>query len=253
MRGKPVTALLICFAFAIPTLHAQSQPPAKTVLDGVYSEVQAERGRTFYTSTCGACHGQGMEGVSAPALLGERFVERWREGVVGDIYNYIRERMPPARDRNARPILDDNYLDIVTYILKSNGYRTGSNELAPNMLGSVIFVGKDGPRPVPDGSLVVTVGCLSQIRDDLWSLARATEPMRTRSSTTSTSAELAASAKSNLGTLTFRLTDLEAVPAFMPDTHNGHRMQVKGYLVRQINAERINLSSVEMLDSTCGP
>jgi hypothetical protein len=28
-------------------------------------------------------------------------------------------------------------------------------------------------------------------------------------------------------------------------------MQAKGFLVRQPNAERINLSSIDMLDSTC--
>ena len=45
--------------------------------------------------------------------------------------------------------------------------------------------------------------------------------------------------------------DLEAVPDFTPAAHMGHKMQAKGYLVRQPNAERISLSSMEMLDSKC--
>ena len=54
-----------------------------------------------------------------------------------------------------------------------------------------------------------------------------------------------------LGTLIFRLADLEAVPDFAPDTHKGHKMQAKGYIVWQTNADRISLSSMVMLDSVC--
>ena len=45
---------------------------------------------------------------------------------------------------------------------------------------------------------------------------------------------------------------LEAVPNFTPDSHKGHKMQAKGYVVRQPRAERINLSSIEMLGAECG-
>jgi hypothetical protein len=104
---------------------------------------------------------------------------------------------------------------------------------------------------VPDGALVITVGCLSRDPDGTWILNRATEPVRTREETTSTSAELRASSQKRLGTLTFRLATLDAVPDFAPDAHKGHRMQAKGYLVRQPNAERIQLSAMKMLSSSC--
>jgi len=45
---------------------------------------------------------------------------------------------------------------------------------------------------------------------------------------------------------------LEAVPDFAPDAHRGHKMQAKGRLVRQPNAERISVSLMEMLDPSCG-
>jgi hypothetical protein len=64
---------------------------------------------------------------------------------------------------------------------------------------------------------------------------------------------LKTSGQKGLGTLTFRLTDIDAVPDFTPEEHKGHKMQAKGYLVRQPNAERIGLSSIQMLDSTCRP
>ena len=253
MSGKSAAASFILLFLCLPAAQAQSKASGKTVLDGVYSEGQATRGQAVYKTVCSGCHGNALEGVSAPQLTGNRFIERWREGRLDGIYNFIRQRMPLGRAANAQPIPDSDYLDIVTYILKVNGYRTGPGELTPGLLGNIMMVGKNGPQPVPDGALVLTVGCLSQISDEVWILSTATEPSRTRAETTSTPEELTASSQGSLGTLTFRLTDLEAIPDFVPAAHKGHKMQAKGYLVRQPNAERISLSSMEMLDSVCVP
>src|SRR5439155_7591300 len=133
-------------------------------------EAQAMRGQAVYKAVCSGCHGNALEGMSAPALTGNRFIERWREGRLDGIYNFIRQRMPLGRAPDAKPIPDSDYLDILTYILKANGYRTGSSELTADLLGNVMFVGKDGPQPVPDGSLVITVGCLSQAPNGVWIL-----------------------------------------------------------------------------------
>src|SRR5262249_6174997 len=153
-----------------------------------------------------------LDGVSAPALTGTRFLERWREDTLDTIYNFVKENMPVGRGADAERIPDNDYLDILTYILNVNGYRTGVNNLMPDLLGNVMLVGKNGPQPVPDGSLVITVGCLSQGRDGVWILFNATEPARTRRSTASTPAERSASLQKRLGTLIFRLAELEAVP-----------------------------------------
>ena len=251
MLIKPALASFIFLVLFKPALHAQSQAPVKTVLDGAYSDAQAARGKALYTAVCSGCHGDALEGVSAPDLTGNRFIEGWREGMLDGIYNFIRQRMPLGRAANAKPIPDGDYLDILTYILKVNGYRAGPSELTAGLVTNVMLVGKNGPQPVPDGSLVITVGCLSQAASGGWILSSATEPARTRTETTSTAEELRTSSQRSVGTLIFRLADLEAVPAFDPDAHKGHKMQAKGYLVRQPNAERISLSSMEMFDSTC--
>jgi hypothetical protein len=159
--------------------------------------------------------------------------------------------MPFGRAANAKPIPDNEYLDIVTYILKINDYRAGESELSPGALSSVMLVGLNGPQPVPDGSHVTSIGCLSLAGDGLWVLSHATEPARTAADKASTPGELKASSGRKLGTLTFRLADLEAIPDFSPSAHNGHKMQAKGFLVRQPNAERISLTAMEMLDPSC--
>jgi len=246
MLRKSLAGCLVCLVFGVTALHAQ------TVLDGVYSNAQAERGRGFYTTYCSACHGNALEGVSAPQLTGNRFIERWREGALHPLYDFIRQRMPFGRPANAKPIPDNEYLDIVTYVLKVNGYRAGDSELKEESLRNVMLVGPNGPQPVPDGSHVITVGCLSQAGEGVWMLSNATEPARSSTENLANPAELKTSAQKKLGMFTFRLTDLEAVPDFMPSAHSGHKMQVKGFLTRQPNAERISLSSIDMLDSSCG-
>jgi hypothetical protein len=55
-----------------------------------------------------------------------------------------------------------------------------------------------------------------------------------------------------LGRLTFRLADLEAAPDFAPAAHRGQKVQAKGYVVRQANADRINVTAIEMIDMACG-
>ncbi len=256
-RGTKITKMpslvFLCLFVAVPVSEARPQAPVKTVLDGIFSEAQEKRGETAYAANCGVCHGTDLEGVSAPELKGTHFLERWREDMLDTIYNYIKDNMPQGRAPDAPRIPDTDYLNILTHILNVNGYRAGASDLTADLLEKVMLVGKNGPQPVPDGSLVVTVGCLSQARDGVWILFSATEPVRARRSTTSTPAELNASSQKRAGSLIFRLADLEAVPDFVPDSHKGHKVRAKGYLTRQPGAERISLSSMTMLDSMCGP
>ena len=94
------------------------------MLDGVYSDEQATRGQVAYTAYCSVCHGDALEGISAPQLTGNRFIERWREDTLDTIYDYIRQNMPRGRAPDSKPIPDSDYLDILTHILKMNGYRS---------------------------------------------------------------------------------------------------------------------------------
>jgi cytochrome c5 len=242
----------VLFAVLLAPPFAYSQSPSRTVLDGVYSEPQAVRGQTVYKSACAECHGTSLEGVSAPELTGIRFMDRWREGMLDGIYSFITQRMPLGRTPNSKKISDEEYLDLVTFILKSNGFPAGATELVPGALSTIRFVGRSGPQPAPDGALVITVGCLSRAEDGRWLLGRAAEPARSRSEL-STPADVKASAVQALGNLVFRLAELDAAPDFKPEDHNGHKMQAKGYIVRQTNADRISVSSMVMLDAACLP
>ena len=121
-----LTALLVCGI----GIRAQDTP---RIWQGVYTAAQAERGKAIFNTTCLRCHGDDLAGNTAPALKGDRFSDRGAASRSRRCSRKIRDTMPP----NFGTILDDQAkLDIVTYILQTNGYP---GRLEPDLLvGSAI-------------------------------------------------------------------------------------------------------------------
>ena len=83
-------------------------------------------------------------------------------------------------------------------------------------------------------------------------MTRSSEPVRTRTGDETTPEELRGSAARPLGTLTFRLQNVtDFRPGFSPDAYKGHKVQTKGVLIRQSNNDRINVTSLETVASSC--
>jgi mono/diheme cytochrome c family protein len=247
---------IIIASLAAATLSGQVRTEAqisKTTLDGVYSAAQAARGLDVYRTTCSGCHKADLSGINGPPLIGSQFMERWREFDLDVLFSLIRNNMPPDRSgSNERQLSENAYLDVLTYILQQNSAPSGTGELTAAMLENTLLVGKDGPKPVPSGALVQVVGCLDEGADKVWLLASASEPLRTKTPEQTSPAELKASEVKPLGTLTFRLQNLDyADPNFRPESFRGGKMQVKGYLIRQPSRERINITSIEMVARSC--
>ena len=100
----------------------------KSVVDGVYSEAQATRGEATYKKECASCHGDGLEGDGfAPGLTGSEFMSSWNGTTVGDLFDRIRQSMPPS---NPASVAAPGKADIVAYLLKSNKFPAGQAELA---------------------------------------------------------------------------------------------------------------------------
>jgi S-disulfanyl-L-cysteine oxidoreductase SoxD len=90
-----------------------------SVLDGVFTDAQAERGRSVFQRTCTMCHGlpEFTAGAHVPAAKYEN---------LGDMFMKIASTMP----------MDDpgglswqEYSAVVSYILQANGYPAGDEEL----------------------------------------------------------------------------------------------------------------------------
>jgi mono/diheme cytochrome c family protein len=242
-----VTLILILVAIAMP---AQEKQTSKTILDGVYTAAQAERGRDAYMESCSGCHREDLRGgAEALPLIGPRFIDQWREDKLSSLFTHISTRMPRA----PRPKLALNtYLDIVAFILQSNGYPAGNEELTSDAVKTTWFVSKNGPKPIPNLSTVLVVGCLESADNKVWTLTSATEPLRNRTPDATNEDELSESRSQTLGTGKIRVQNFEYVrPGFTADPFKGQKVQVKGTLIQATNNNRINVTSLESLAPAC--
>jgi mono/diheme cytochrome c family protein len=116
----------------------------RTVLDGVYTPEQADRGKGLYTQSCAGCHSADLRGNgTAPSLVEGDFAFQWADASVGELFEQIRKLMPSDRPNSLPP---QSYADIVAYILQSNQFPTGMMELPPDAaaLMQIRIVGKKG-------------------------------------------------------------------------------------------------------------
>jgi S-disulfanyl-L-cysteine oxidoreductase SoxD len=236
MRLIAVAAVLLTCVVVV-----RAQNPEPRIWQGVYTTAQAERGKTSFNSSCLRCHGDQLQGNTAPALSGDRFFTTWGSEPIASLFAKIRDTMPPNFGTS---IDDQTKLDIVAYILQTNGYPSGAAELTQNGsdLATAQILKKGEQALVQNFSLVQTVGCLDRGPDNTWVLTRTSDPLVTRDDAPSPQS-LASAATRPLGTRTFRL--LSAKP-FSPESHQGHKMEARGLIYREAGDERLTLTSLQM-------
>lgn len=87
-----------------------------------FTEEQADAGKAAYNSNCAVCHGNTMtNGTFAPPLAGEYFKSKWTGRTVQALYDRAKT-MPPASPGS---LSDTIYTNVVTYILRFNGSKSG--------------------------------------------------------------------------------------------------------------------------------
>lgn len=87
--------------------------------EGVYSEDQAERGEARFTSVCGSCH-------ATEEFTGPEFWSRLAGSRVFGFFDFVRTNMPW---RNPNTLTRDQYAEVVAYIIRLNGFPSGSAPL----------------------------------------------------------------------------------------------------------------------------
>jgi mono/diheme cytochrome c family protein len=230
-------------------LLAQSVGP-RTVLEGVYSDAQAARGKAVYDASCATCHRADLTGFSGPPLKGDLFMDRWREFKLEVLYKLIRTTMP-----NGAPgtLSEANYLDVTSYILQTNELPAGAKELTTDAVNTTLLVGKNGPQPLPSSALVDVVGCLTLDSGNGWFLTHSSEPVRTLNQWEVTPDDVKTNKAKDYGDQLFRLVNITDVPGFDPDAANGNKTEAKGTLVRQPSGSRINVTVLQSLGAMCDP
>src|SRR5438067_64399 len=137
-------------------LLATVMAAARTTADGVYTGAQAQRGQAAYADRCASCHRADLGGFSGPPLKGDLFMDRWREFNLSVLYGLIKNTMPATAPGT---LTEENYLDILAYILQTNDLPGGASALTAAIVADTLLVGKDGPKPLPTSAQVEVVGC----------------------------------------------------------------------------------------------
>jgi mono/diheme cytochrome c family protein len=109
------------FGLCFDTAAAQSNR-------AIFTQEQADLGRSGYLVDCASCHNADLSGGSAPALIGQTFKTNWGKHTVADLYTYMKGMMPMC---DGGSLSDSEYRDILAFILSKNGAVTGLQELTP--------------------------------------------------------------------------------------------------------------------------
>jgi alcohol dehydrogenase (cytochrome c) len=96
----------------------------------VFTPAQASAGGIAFQEHCAVCHGAELEGIDqAPALVGKRFDQTWR-GKAAEVLYFHLKRMPPEGATEPDSVSDETRVNILAYILASNGLVAGDVELS---------------------------------------------------------------------------------------------------------------------------
>jgi mono/diheme cytochrome c family protein len=155
MKAAAAVSLLLLFgiphglwvpATAPSSVAASPQSSSKiSIWSGVFTAEQAKRGEELYQARCADCHGEKLVSASdAPTLAAPAFKFAWHQKTIAERFEVIRTTMPPG---GSGTLSDQEYLDIVAYILQFNAYPSGNQELKPDkeMLDKIVI------EPAPGG------------------------------------------------------------------------------------------------------
>lgn len=129
-----LAAFLLALA-ATPALGPEEEA-SRTTRDGVYTAVQAERGRESYQRACGGCHP--LDWYRGPTM------KPWDGASLLNLYDVIATTMP---ENNPGSLKRREYLDLLAYILSLNGMPAGREELTapPEALKKILIKWRDQP------------------------------------------------------------------------------------------------------------
>jgi quinoprotein glucose dehydrogenase len=227
---------------------ATAVSPDARIWAGVFSAAQATRGKTTYDQYCTRCHGVGLAGGGrrgAPPLKDERFWLDFETQPLAALLSKIQRTMPADAPGTLR---DEDYLDVLAYVLSVNAFPSGRGDLVAAGLDAVPIARQPGTvREVPNFGLVRVVGCLVAAEKGGWTLASSTMPAVTREEmpTVASRAEAAGIA---LGDATIQLLD---TARFRSDTRPGRRVEVRGLLDKTSAETRLDVLSLAVVGEGC--
>ena len=119
------TALACLLALtAIPAAAGAQNGAAERPVSGAFTADQADRGQTVFVGSCAACHEPTFH-------TGEQFSFSWKGRTVFDYFKLVKSTMP---EDNPAGLPDEDYLRVIAYIFRLNGYAPGADSLRADTL-----------------------------------------------------------------------------------------------------------------------
>ena len=132
-----VAASLVLVGAGISASRAAGQDAAtkRSIKDGVYTELQANRGEREYGRSCEHCHGVSLEGDAAkeiPTLVSDPFIRNWNGKNLKELFDLLSRSMPADKrgSLSAR-----TYTDLIAYLLRVNDFPSGTTALPDEPAG----------------------------------------------------------------------------------------------------------------------
>ena len=128
---NPLLHLTVGMLVLTNPLASANENVLGSVWEGVYTEIQAEKGSAAMTKSCIECHAANMKGgPGVPPLVGIEFRFGWDNRSLGELYEYLVTTMPTGQPGS---LSDQAYADVIALLLKLNGIPASSEEaeLAP--------------------------------------------------------------------------------------------------------------------------
>jgi mono/diheme cytochrome c family protein len=101
----------------------------KTTKDGVYTKAQADRATELYGKVCANCHDPSKvpaDKKPAPPLVGDVFLDTWKDRALGELLTVIRVTMP---NDGSAVLTPEDVVDLTAYILQANKFPEGKEPL----------------------------------------------------------------------------------------------------------------------------
>jgi len=137
-KAGAALAVLLLLGALVADAQDASGP---SIWSGVFTAAQAKRGDDAYQASCSGCHGSDLRATDAEAvdLTGPAFRAKWNGKTLEERFETMRDTMPLG---NANSLGDKTYMDILAFILQSNDFPAGSQELVAETAKAIVFVQK---------------------------------------------------------------------------------------------------------------
>jgi mono/diheme cytochrome c family protein len=96
-----------------------------------FTAAQLESGKAKYKEVCQICHGSSLaNGQFGTPLRGSFFRDKWKGKSLGELQQFMYEKMPPD---NVMSLTPDQHADLLAYILSRNDMMAGETALSSDI------------------------------------------------------------------------------------------------------------------------